>query len=366
MNKELFKQQFEGKRVLVTGHTGFKGSWLTTWLCELGADVCGYSKYLPSQPNHFDVLGIEKKITHVIGDIRNGDLLVKMMNDFKPQVVFHMAAQSLVRASYENPKETFDVNLGGTVNMLDVLRQCNYVQAAVMITSDKCYENIGLDVGYKETDQLGGADPYSASKACAEIAFSTYFKSFFQYLDLRIATVRAGNVIGGGDWACDRIVPDCVRAWSRGSKPIIRKPEATRPWQHVLEPLSGYLWLAAELLQKGRGNGQSYNFGPNSAEVKSVGELADEFLKFWGDGGWIHEPLEGHMKEAKLLKLSIEKAYKDLAWVPTLNFTETIQLTADWYRQFYADDGNVYNLTVQQIDTYIEKACQKELAWTCA
>ncbi len=366
-NLQIFNNIYKNKRVLVTGHTGFKGSWLTTWLLELGAEVLGYSKYLPSDPNHFEVLDIESKITHVMGDVRDNSFLVKTVDDFKPHIVFHMAAQPIVRASYDDPKETFDVNLGGTVNVLDLLRTRDYVQAAVIVTSDKCYENVGLDVGYKESDQLGGADPYSASKACAEIAFSSYFRSFYQHsATLKVAAARAGNVIGGGDWARDRIVPDCVRAWSKNDKPVIRKPDATRPWQHVLEPLSGYLWLAAELLNSGKGNGESYNFGPDSGEVKSVGELADEFLKFWGKGGWVHEPLEGNMKEAKLLKLSIEKSHKDLAWAPTLNFSETIQFTADWYKRFYGNTEDIYELTVGQINDYVAKASAKKLRWVKA
>jgi CDP-glucose 4,6-dehydratase len=366
MNKKFFNGIYNNKRVLVTGHTGFKGSWLTAWLHELGAEVLGYSLYLPSEPCHFEALRLEGKIKHIVGDVRDKDHLNKVFDDFKPQIVFHMAAQPLVRSSYENPKETFDTNLGGTVNLLDILRVKDSVEAAVFITSDKCYENIGIDVGYKEDDQLGGADPYSASKACAEIAFSSFFRSFFNKEGVaKIATARAGNVIGGGDWAKDRIVPDCVKAWSQSEKPIIRKPDATRPWQHVLEPLSGYLWLGAYLAQnKKEVLGQSYNFGPDSNVVKSVGELADAFLKYWGKGSWEHVPHEGEKKEAKLLKLSIEKAHKDLAWQPTLDFDQTMQFTAQWYKNFYDNQDDIYAYTQKQIENYIQQAQEKNLPWT--
>ena len=365
MNKQVFKDIYRGKRVLITGHTGFKGSWLSTWLYELGSEIAGYSLYIPSNPSHFEVLGLEKKMKHILGDIRDGEKLSEVLDDFQPQIIFHLAAQPIVRQSYKDPQRTFDVNLGGTVNLLDAIKDRKEVEAVVFITSDKCYENTGIDVGYKEDDQLGGSDPYSASKACAEIAFSSYFRSFFNKKEMpNIATARAGNVIGGGDWASDRIVPDCVCAWSQSQIPIIRKPDATRPWQHVLEPLSGYLQLGAYLIQsKDNVLGQSYNFGPMGDVVKSVGELADTFLQYWGEGSWEHKDLEGEMKEARLLQLSIDKAYHDLRWKPVLDFEQTIEFTAKWYKFFYEGQEDIYNLTVNQIQDYTKKAIKKQLDW---
>lgn len=362
----MFNDIYKNKKVLITGHTGFKGSWLTAWLNKLGAHICGYSLYLPSDPCHFAALNLAHAIHHVMGDVRDYDHLKKTITEFKPDIVFHMAAQPIVRSSYIDPKETFDINAGGVVNILDIIKDAESVKAGVIITSDKCYENTGQDVAYKEDDLLGGADPYSASKACAEIIFSSYYRSFFQNGDRpKIATARAGNVIGGGDWAKDRIVPDCVKAWSQQQSPVIRKPEATRPWQHVLEPLSGYLWLGASLLAGEKNiTGHSYNFGPNSAEVKSVGELADLFLKYWGDGQWTHEPLEGDMKEATLLKLNIDKAGSHLRWAPALDFEATIAMTAQWYKAFYDNNKlNVCDVTESQIKTYVEHAREKGLAW---
>ena len=302
----LFNGIYKDKKVLITGHTGFKGSWLALWLTQLGAQVAGFSKYRPSEPCNFDVLSLGEIIQDIQGDIRDADALKKTFQEFAPQVVFHLAAQPIVRDSYEDPKLTFDTNLGGTVNVLECLRLREGVEAGIFITSDKCYENVGWDQGYKEEDRLGGADPYSASKACAEIAFSAYYRSFFKDKDMPpIAATRAGNVIGGGDWAKDRIVPDCVRALSEKKNIILRKPEATRPWQHILEPISGYLWLGASLLKGQREvSGESFNFGPKKEVVQSVEELVKLFIEEWGEGVWQHQPHEGDKKEATLLQLS--------------------------------------------------------------
>ncbi|MBN1870859.1 MAG: CDP-glucose 4,6-dehydratase [Candidatus Omnitrophica bacterium] len=360
----MFRDVYRGKRVLVTGHTGFKGSWLALWLLELGAEVAGFSKCLPSDPCHFDATGLKKKLTDYRGDIRNLGALEKVFKKFRPQIVFHLAAQPIVRESYDFPKLTFDTNLGGTVNILECVKTFPKVEAAVIITSDKCYENVGWDQGYRETDRLGGEDPYSASKACAEIASRAYILSYFSQSEgPRVTTTRAGNVIGGGDWAQDRIIPDCVRAWSQGKIPIIRKPDATRPWQHVLEPLSGYLWLGSCLLKDPKLVGEPFNFGPKCNEVKSVRELVDLFLRYWGEGAWNHEPTEGGKKEAALLQLSCDKALKLISWRPVLSFNETVEMTAQWYKKYYKGRGDYYDFACRQIDQYIQKAVAVGQPW---
>ncbi|MBF0489595.1 MAG: CDP-glucose 4,6-dehydratase, partial [Candidatus Omnitrophica bacterium] len=277
-----------------------------------------------------------------------------------------LAAQPIVRTAYEEPKRTFDTNLGGTVNVLECVRNSSFVEAAVIITSDKCYENVGIARGYREDDRLGGEDPYSAAKACAEIACSAYYRSFFCHQDkTRLAMARAGNVIGGGDWAKDRIIPDCVRAWSQGKTAIIRNPKATRPWQHVLEPLSGYLWLGACLL---KGNkklvGEAFNFGPYQKASKDVGTLADLFVSFWGKAAWEHVLAGGKKKEALLLQLSPQKTKTMMAWRASLSFRETVEFTALWYKQYYGKKVNMMDLSCQQINAYIQKAESLNLAWT--
>lgn len=363
----IFLKTYTGRRVLVTGHSGFKGSWLCLWLRELGAQVAGFSKYLPSEPCHFGVLQLKKKLKHYEGDICQIAQLKKVFDEFRPEMVFHLAAQPLVRESYNSPKKTFDTNLGGTINLLECVRQTPGVRVAVLITSDKCYENVGWDWGYREADRLGGHDPYSASKACAEVAFKAYFESFFKGDHAAfIATTRAGNVIGGGDWAEDRIIPDCVRAWSQGKSPLIRSPEATRPWQHVLEPLSGYLWLGALLWQRPSGlRGESFNFGPASEVVQPVRELANLFLKYWGKGTWKQTASLEEKKEAKLLKLSCDKALHRLGWKSVLTFEETVALTAQWYKYYYQKLKNkdFEKLALKQIETYVAKAKDQHLAW---
>jgi len=358
----IFDGAFQGKRVLVTGHTGFKGAWLTLWLTELGAEVAGFSKYFPSEPCLFNVLGLKKKIKHFQGDVCDQAQLTKVFRDFKPQIVFHLAAQPIVRTAYQDPKLTFDTNLGGTVNVLECIRSSTDIKAAVIITSDKCYENLSIQRGYHEDDRLGGEDPYSASKACAEIAFSSYFRSFFSHQDcLHIATARAGNVIGGGDWAKDRIIPDCVRAWSKKQTAIIRNPQATRPWQHVLEPVSGYLWLGANLLKKEL-NGESFNFGPRYRASHDVKEVVDLFLKFWGEGTWQHVA-GASKKEAMLLQLSPVKTQKKLHWTSTLSFKETVELTAKWYQAYYSKKTDILDFSYQQIEHFVIKAREHGQVW---
>ncbi len=362
---KVFGGVYRGKRVLVTGHTGFKGAWLTLWLIKMGAQVAGFSKYLPSDPCLFDVLKLKGKIRHYQGDIVNDRQLASVFKAFKPQVVFHLAAQPIVREAYEDPKRTFDTNAGGTVNVLECVRRAHGVEALVMITSDKCYENVGIKRGYIEDDRLGGADPYSASKACAEIVNSAYYRSFFLHQDkMRMATARAGNVIGGGDWAQDRIVPDCVRAWSKRKVAIIRNPNATRPWQLVLEPLSGYLWLGACLLAgKKKVNGGSFNFGPRQHASKTVGQLADIFVSLWGGAAWEHVAVVGKKKEALLLQLSPRKTAALLGWLSALSFRETIEFTASWYKRYYDGEKDMMRFSLEQIDAYVKKARMRRLSW---
>lgn len=363
----VFKQAYKSKRVLVTGHTGFKGSWLTQWLLSLGAEVTGYSLYIPSQPANFEVLGLEDKINHVIGDIRDHELLSQTFKEFEPEIVFHLAAQPLVRQSYEEPKLTFDTNLGGVVNVMEAIRATPSVQAAVIITSDKCYENVEWPYGYRESDHLGGKDPYSASKACAEIAARSYILSFFNTPNsAKIATTRAGNVIGGGDWAADRIVADCMRSWSQNESCFIRNPNATRPWQHVLEPLSGYLWLGTCLLDSEfELSGEAFNFGPDASVNQPVAALVSAMQNVWTDSEWSQpEDIVSDKKEANLLKLDCSKALHYLSWLPTLEFTQAVEMTAQWYKQYYGQNMNMLDYTNQQIAHYEKLATEKSRVWT--
>lgn len=364
----MFNGVYSGRRVLVTGHTGFKGSWLSAWLLRLGAHVSGYSDRVPTTPANFDVLGLGARVGHHLGDIRDRAHLASVIDAVEPEVVFHLAAQPLVRHSYEVPVETFEVNALGTLNVLEAVRRRSSVRALVVVTSDKAYRNVEWVWGYRETDALGGEDPYSGSKACAELITYSYIHSFFltDPTGTAVASARAGNVIGGGDWAPDRIVPDCVRAWSAGEVVTLRNPSATRPWQHVLEPLSGYLWLGARLFD-GASNvlGEAYNFGPDSAINASVGALIERIGGEWPaaraqvDAG----AMRGR-PEARLLRLSCDKALADLAWRATLTFDETVRFTAEWYRRYYeAGESGMAEFTDQQIDTYTARAAAHGLAW---
>lgn len=359
----VFGDAYRGKSVLVTGHTGFKGSWLSHWLVALGARVTGYSAYVPSHPSAFEVTGLERNVTHIEGDVRDEAALRRAFEAARPDVVFHLAAQPIVRASYAEPKRTFDVNVGGTVNVLECLRALPGTRAAVLITSDKCYENVEWVWGYRETDRLGGEDPYSASKAAAEVAAHAYVRSFFRdEASTRIATARAGNVIGGGDWALDRIVPDCFRAWSAGREVVLRNPRATRPWQHVLEPLSGYLWLGAQLLD-GREHGEAFNFGPAAGFDRSVEEVVRGLARHWPGAAWrVEAPPDGR-PESTLLKLSIDKAMARLAWQPTLGFEETLAATAAWYRAHEERGRDMALFTRRQIDEFAATAAKAGARW---
>jgi len=362
----MFDHYYKDKKVLVLGHTGFKGAWLTEWLLQLGAQVSGVSSYVPSEPALFDVLGLNKRMQDYRCDIRDEQALKKIMMSIQPEIVFHLAAQPIVKSSYADPKLTFDTNLSGTVNVLEAVRSCSSVCTAIMITSDKCYDNVEWEYGYREDDRLGGKDPYSASKACAEIAIKSYYESFFRDSSVKIASVRAGNVIGGGDWAAHRIVPDCMTAWSNNTSVDIRSPHATRPWQHVLEPLSGYLWLA-RLLQSEQTtliNGESFNFGPNASMNYSVGVLIEALASVWGQGArWVSDTENTHVAEAGLLKLCCDKALHYLNWQPTLSFSKTVDFTALWYHQYY-QGKSMLDFTRCQIEEFEKIAARQGIKWT--
>lgn len=366
MVNKVFAGVYKGRKVLVTGHTGFKGSWLSLWLKQLGADVIGYSLYLPSDPCNFVALRLKDLVTHIEGDIRDETRLRAVFNEYRPDIVFHLAAQPIVRRSYDEPRVTFETNLMGTVNVLDCIRKTPSIQAAVLITSDKCYENMEWDSGYKETDRLGGKDPYSASKACAEIAASSYIRSFLSEAGVaRVATARAGNVLGGGDWAEDRIVPDCVRAIAVGRTIEIRNPSATRPWQHVLEPISGYLWLGACLFSGRNGvKGDAFNFGPDQTVNKTVGELIDTIAKRWGvEGRNVIRQNDSSKKECTFLKLDCDKAREVLGWRAALSYEEAIFMTIDWYKKYYFGNSDMRVSSLAQIEEYVALANERRLLW---
>lgn len=365
----MFSNVYNGKKVLVTGHTGFKGSWLTTWLLELGADVCGISIDLPTLPSMFEELKLEERINHNIADIRDLPSIKKIVHDYKPDFVFHLAAQAIVSTSYADPLDTISTNVMGTANVLEVLRTLQHDCNAVIITSDKCYENVEWVWGYKETDPVGGRDIYSGSKGAAEVIFHAYQQSFFAKTDgnIKMATGRAGNVIGGGDWAADRIVADCMRAWSKSDRVEIRCPDATRPWQHVLEPLSGYLALGQGLVESPDCNhGQQYNFGPRSEQNHTVKDLLSDLSAHWSfnntdEAYLITDNIPFH--EAGLLKLNCDKALFNLKWEANLNYRECIRFVSEWYYKFYSGNNDMLKVTRDQIKEYQDFALEKNLIW---
>ena len=359
----MFNEVFKNKKVLITGHTGFKGSWLTLWLNTLGAKVIGYSIDVPTRISLFNTLSLENVIDHNLGDVRNISSFKKIVLKHKPDFIFHLAAQPLVKKSYINPTETMTTNILGVNNILDIMRSYDKKCSLVIITSDKCYDNLELKRGYHENDILGGKDPYSASKGAAELVFKGYFNSFFKDNPIiRIATARAGNVIGGGDWAEDRIVPDCIRAWQKNNTVKIRYPNSTRPWQHVLEPLSGYLILASKLYQSKKFSGESFNFGPDTISDYTVVNLIDELQATFFHGDiFANQPYiadeDPTFHEAGLLKLDCKKSNKDLDWIPTLNFKETAYFTAFWYREYKRMDP--MSITMDQIDNFTDLLLNK-------
>ena len=352
------KSIYKNKNVVVTGHTGFKGSWLVAWLKQMGADVTGIALDLPSNPNHYEAANLSEGIRDHRFDIRDLVATKKAVVSANPDFLFHLAAQPIVGASYDDPLETWTTNVLGTINILESLRVINHQCSSVIITSDKCYDNVEWEWGYRENDVLGGPDPYSASKGAAEIAIRSYVKSYFSSKEntVRIASARAGNVIGGGDWAAHRIVPDCVQSWSRNEKVELRNPYSTRPWQHVLEPLGGYLTLGAVLSQNGGLHGEAFNFGPQAQQNHSVLELVKQMSKSWPKVSWaVCEPQSSSFYESGLLKLNCDKALHFLKWHAVLNFEETVALTADWYRTFYDTPQSISALTEMQISKYAEK-----------
>ena len=359
---DLFNNFYKGKRVLITGHTGFKGSWLSIWLKSLGAIVIGYGLDPYTQEDNFVITNLKDEIIDIRGDIRDSEKLEEVFAKYKPEIVFHLAAQALVRQSYTNPKETYETNVMGTLNVLECIRNSNTVKVAIMITTDKCYKNLEQIWGYREDDPMGGYDPYSSSKGCAEILIDSYRNSFMNPKDYEthgkaIATVRAGNVIGGGDWSRDRIIPDCIRALKGNMDIEIRSPKAIRPWQHVLEPLSGYLLLASLMYADGTSYCSGWNFGPNDDSIVTVGKIVDTIIKDWGSGQCLDVSLENAPHEANLLKLDCTKAKTYLKWSSKLNVDEAIKLTVDWYKNF--KDGDMFHLCIEQIEKYCDKASKR-------
>lgn len=361
---------YKGKTVLVTGHTGFKGVWLSAWLTHLGAKVVGYSLDPPSTPNNFEACHLSKRLEHLYADIRDEDTLTKVMNEHHPEIVFHLAAQSLVRPSFVDPVGTFDVNVMGTVKVLEAARLSDSVQAVISITSDKCYRNKNWVWGYRETDELGGYDPYSASKACAELVVTCYQDQRFQTAAsnarmIPIASVRAGNVIGGGDWATNRVIPDIIRAIVAQENVVIRSPNATRPWQHVLEPLSGYLWLGRKILEDPEAYASSWNLGPRDEDIWTVEQLAEAILGRWNTGMTkliIDEDKTG--AESKLLRLDCAKSQEHLGWRANWTVPETLDAIVEWYRKYYEAPGmDMYETVLEQIDKYSESARANGNAW---
>lgn len=360
----MFQDCYRGKRVLVTGHTGFKGAWLTRWLLDLGATVTGLALAPATTPALFPLLDLEGQIHHHLVDLREAQAVQRVVAESRPELVFHLAAQALVRQSYLDPKTTWDTNVGGTVNLLEALRQVGGTQACVVVTSDKCYENREQIWGYREADALGGHDPYSASKGAVELAVASWRRSFFQDPDgLRLASARAGNVIGGGDWAPDRIVVDFVQAIATGHPLILRNPAATRPWQHVLEPLSGYLDLGARLCQPDGGRlAEAWNFGPADASVVTVETLARTLVAAWGQGEVRLNPDPGQPHEAGRLTLDCTKARTALGWHGVWDFPETVRQTVQWYRALHQGQP-APALTQAQIAAYAAAAAQAGLPW---
>lgn len=345
---------FKGKKVLITGDTGFKGSWLAFWLHKIGATVVGYSLPPTNESDHFNLLKLAEKITHIDGDILDFKSLNNAFQEHQPEIVFHLAAQALVRLSYDQPQLTFETNVNGSVNVLEAVKNCSSIKSVIYVTSDKCYKNNEWVWGYRETDALGGHDPYSASKAAAELVFSSYCDSFFSHrTDIGLGTVRAGNVIGGGDWALDRIIPDCIKAIAQDKAITIRNPHATRPWQHVLEPLSGYMLLAMKLYQDPKKYNGAWNFGPEVDSIKTVDILANEVVKNFGKGS-VEVFSDGMKHEASILHLNCDKANTILKWKPTWNFASTIERTVQWYKGYLAQTDPV-QLTNNDIDNYINE-----------
>jgi CDP-glucose 4,6-dehydratase len=358
---KLTEQRFwQGKKVFLTGHTGFKGSWLSLWLHALGAEVTGYALAPPTEPSLFEGCRIDELVHSVIADVRDLERLKAELAAAAPEIVIHMAAQPLVRDSYKIPVETYAINVMGTVHLLEAVRSCPTVRAVVNVTTDKVYENREWAWGYRENEPFGGYDPYSNSKGCSELVTAAYRSSYFNSLDyerhrVAVATARAGNVIGGGDWATDRLIPDCIRAILKGDEILIRNPHAIRPWQHVLEPLSGYLLLAQRLYEDGAHFAEGWNFGPLDEDAQPVEWIVQRLCRSWGEGAGYRLDKGEHPHEAHYLKLDISKARAGLGWHPRWDLTTAIERIVDWTRA-YRDGGALRTVTMQQISDYGESA----------
>ena len=339
-----------GRRVLVTGHTGFKGGWLALWLQQLGAEVSGFALPAPTDPSFFEQTRLAELVHHIEGDVRDPAAVEAAIAECRPDVIFHLAAQPLVRYSYAEPVETYATNVMGTVHVLDACRRVAGVKAVVCITTDKCYENREWVYPYRESDPMGGHDPYSSSKGAAEIVIAGYRRSYFQYSGPAVASVRAGNVIGGGDWALDRLIPDIIRAMLAGERPLIRSPGSIRPWQHVLEALSGYLLIAERLLDGDRSVATAYNFGPSDDDAQPVSWVVERMLAQWGADGW-DQPTGDQPHEAVLLKLDCSKARGELGWRPALRLEEALARVTDWHRRVAAG-GDAREISIEQLKGY--------------
>ncbi len=363
-----FKNIYKKKKVLITGNTGFKGSWLTTWLLMLGAKVHGYSIDIPTSPSIFETLDLEDKINHTFGDIRNQEKMNDYIQKIKPDFIFHLAAQAIVSTSYHSPFDTITTNVVGTASVLDAICNISWNCTCVLITSDKSYENVEWIWGYRETDAVGGKDVYSGSKGAAELVIKSYWHSFIQKKsNIKIGVARAGNVIGGGDWAKDRIIVDCVKSFSENKNVEIRSPKATRPWQHVLEPISGYLTLGQYLYEGNVLNGEAFNFGPKNELTKTVFELVQDLAELWGLDKYNATKLTDNVpfKEATLLKLNCDKSLAYLNWHSVLYYKECVKIIADWYKAFYDNNAiDMYELTTNQIEYYVSQATKQDLQWT--
>ncbi len=369
LNKKL---SYEGKKVLITGHTGFKGSWLAIWLKALGAEVIGYSLAPNTDPSIFEATQLEKQVRHIVGDIRDQDHIDEVCIKYKPEFVFHLASQPIVRDSYKDPKYTYETNIMGLVNLFESIRKTSSVKTVLNITSDKCYENKEWVWGYRENDPLGGKDPYSSSKACSEIITHAYRNSFFTPKNssrriVAVASARAGNVVGGGDWAKDRIIPDCIRALTTTLNIEVRNPYATRPWQHVLEPISGYLWLNLLLNNENAKYASAWNFCPKKGQTIAVKDLVEHLIQLWGEGSWIQaKDAESQPEEAHYLKLECAKAFHELHWHGLMDMEETLSYTIKWYKAYYEQTTNIYDLCIEQIKQYQSIARDAQIEWLSA
>ncbi|CDR34491.1 CDP-glucose 4,6-dehydratase [Criblamydia sequanensis] len=358
---EEIRSFYKGKKVLVTGHTGFKGSWLTLWLTLLKADVTGFSLGNLEEPNLFSLLKLEKKIDHRVGDITHLAELEKLIQSVKPDIVFHLAAEALVFPSFQDPVKAFNVNAMGSINLLQALKGSDS-KAALFITTDKVYENKNWDYGYREIDSLGGKDPYSASKAMSELAVRAYRESFKESMPA-LATARAGNIIGGGDFSKYRLLPDCFRSLSRKEPILIRSPNSVRPWLYVLDALFGYLLLGKKLIEQPNSFSDSFNFGPLEIKGVTAKELAQTVINLWGNGSWIQDPsFKENTKEMKTLRLSFDKAAEKLSWKPSFSWIDAVKETTRWYREFY-DKGDVEEVSISQIESFYEQAAEIDLSF---